>query len=228
MSLKMGWFGRASCAAGMTMLALAVGTARAAVALHQTDNFQDGTVMNWGGGDVVSNVSTGGPSGAGDRYLQIVSKGGFSAGSKLAADNSVQWFGNYQAAGVNELTVDLLSPASNGINLPIRVVIFGPTGGRLTSTTPFLLPDDGAWHHAVFPIGPSDLVNVSGTDTYSSAIAGVSNLMLRYDDSPPSPGGTTFAGTLGLDNITAASVPEPSTLGLLAALPLLLRRARRA
>ncbi|MDB5354920.1 MAG: hypothetical protein JWN24_1373 [Phycisphaerales bacterium] len=219
---------RVACAAGIAALAFAGGAARATIALNQIDDFQNGTTMNWSGGDLVSNVSTGGPAGGGDKYLQIVSNGGFGGGSKLATDNTVQWIGNYQAAGVNELTIDLLSPPSNGINLPIRVVIFGPTGGRLTSITPFALPDDGAWHHAVFPIGPSDLVNVSGTDSYASTITGVQRLMFRYDDSPASSGGTTFAGTLGLDNIKAAAIPEPSTLGLLVGLPFLLRRTRRA
>src|SRR3712207_4557029 len=57
-----------------------------AVTLGQVDTFQDGSTMNWQEGgnspNPPTNVASGGPAGAGDRYLENDSSGGFGAGSR--------------------------------------------------------------------------------------------------------------------------------------------------
>jgi hypothetical protein len=58
-------------------------------------------------------------------------------------------------------------------------------------------------------------------------MAGVSRMMIRHEVTPSS-GGTSFTGSVDIDNITAV-VPEPGALGLLAAalaIPLARRRRR--
>ena len=53
------------------------------------DDFEDGTTAGWHVGDPAQhpappvNVSTGGPAGAGDAYLQLQALGGSGAGSRL-------------------------------------------------------------------------------------------------------------------------------------------------
>jgi hypothetical protein len=85
-------------------------TARRAVVLGQIENFQDGSVDNWGGGDTLSNIPTGGPAGSGDKCLLIATNGNpGGTGSHLATDNTVQWAGNYLAAGITDISVDFLS-----------------------------------------------------------------------------------------------------------------------
>ncbi len=216
--------------AWVTALAM-IGSAhalRAAPIVGQVDNFQDNTTGSWGGGDTLT-TQTGGPQGSSDIYMQMVSSGGGGSGGALAAYNfdTTRWGGDYQSAGVGALSVDLLAPASNTRSpLQIRIVLFSSsTGSSFTSVTPFLLNNDGAWHHAFFPLASAGMTQVSGSETYASTISNVGRLMIRYDQTPTK-GGTVYAGTLGVDNVTA--VPEPSGLVLLSAAGFALLTRRRA
>lgn len=204
----------------MTAGTLALCGSRAlAVSAGQTDNFQDGTVANWTGGGGTSNIATGGPAGAGDKYVQ------FAANVNLATFNLNQWTGDYTAAGITDVSADLLDLPSQQ-PLSMRIVVFGPTGSRWTSTTAISIPADGNWHHAVFSLRQADLINVLPTgDTYAQTLAAVSRLMFRHDTTGSS-GGTNFVGSGALDNPTAVAAPEPAALGLLVMSGLLLRRKR--
>jgi hypothetical protein len=202
-------------------------TAKGAVTLGQSDTFQDGTTDNWAGGDTLSIIPTGGPAGSGDEYLQLISSGGGGTGSKLATSNSSQWIGNYQLAGVTAVSAEFLNP--NSVPLLMRFVLIGPTGGRYTSSVAATIPADDAWHAELFSLQSSALTEVSGSDTYAATIADVTEVLIRYDSTPTS-GGTTFAGTVGIDDITATTVPEPVGAALLATpgLALCVRRRKRS
>lgn len=56
----------------LIMIAAFVAPVRAIV-VGQIDDFQDGSTQGWGGYAVPTNVPTGGPSGAGDKYLKLTS-----------------------------------------------------------------------------------------------------------------------------------------------------------
>src|SRR4029453_3320693 len=89
------------------------------VTIGQVDNFEDGTTQNWvinllGMGSpppstLPTNVPTGGPAGAGDNYLRLTSTGiPETAGSRLVAvQYQHQWAGNYIAAGITAITMDV-------------------------------------------------------------------------------------------------------------------------
>jgi len=68
--------------------------AHAGVAFGQLDDFQSGT-QGWQQGFTSLTqptvISTGGPNGAGDPYLQNVSSGNFGSGGKQVVFNTVQW-----------------------------------------------------------------------------------------------------------------------------------------
>jgi hypothetical protein len=205
--------------AAMGWTILAATPARAIVA-GQVNTFQDGTTQGWTNGGLVappSNVSTGGPAGAGDRYLDDTTT------NRLATFNPT-WGGNYTAAGVLDLEVDFLNP--NPTPLHMRAVLFGPGGGRWTSTVPAIVPADAAWHHYAFSLREADLTQVTLPDTYAAVMASVTQLMFRHDTALSS-GGTVFSGSVRLDNV--AAVPEPAGLALLAlaAAGLPRRRPRR-
>lgn len=196
-------------------------TASAAIAGAQTDTFQDGTTQGWtigpgGAAPPPTNVSSGGPLGTGDRYLNMTTT------NRLAVLNAAQWAGDFLDAGVLDVEVDFRNP--NATPLQMRVVLFGPAGGRWTSATPALVPADNAWHHYSFSLRQTDLLNVLSGDTYADTIAGTTQLMLRHDTTGNS-GGTPFTGSIGIDNVQAI-VPEPAALGLLAALAPFLSRRR--
>ncbi len=211
---------RTLCAAIVTTTAMFAwcGGAYAITAGH-TDDFQDGTTLNWSGGGGEANIATGGPAGAGDKYLQ------YTSNSNLATYNLNQWAGDYAAPAITDVSADLMDLPTQS-PLSMRIVLFGPTGSRWTSTTATSIPADGQWHHVVFSIRQADLINVLNSgDTYAQTVGGVSRLMFRHD-TVGSSGGSPFTGSAGLDNVTAVAAPEPTSLALLAMAGLLLKRKR--
>jgi autotransporter-associated beta strand protein len=194
-------------------LAFAAVDARAITA-GQVDDFQDNTTDSWGGGDTLTTPG-GGPLGVSDLYLNLESVGGGGMGSKLATTNAFQWSGNYRAAGVTQIGMDILNPNTSPVATPlnIRIVLFGQFGSRWTSTIGNTIAADNQWHHTMFSLAQADLTLVAGTETYTQTITNVLQLQIRYDaGSTPSSGGTTFAGMMGLDNITAIGTVLPANL----------------
>ena len=67
------------------------------IPIGQTDDFEDGTPMGWGGGThdpndirtTQTNIPTGGPNGVGDSYMELATINGH-----LGTNNRVQWGGN--------------------------------------------------------------------------------------------------------------------------------------
>jgi hypothetical protein len=193
-------------------------TAPAAIIAGQADTFQDNTADNWGGGDNLA-VQSGGPAGASDLYLHLEALGGSGSGSKLSTFNAIQWAGDYAAAGITSISMDLLNPNTSPVGTPLdmRIVLFGPNGSRWSSTNANVIPADNTWHHVTFPLAEAALTQVVAGDTYGQTISNVSQLMIRYDaGTTPSSSGSTFAGTLGIDNVMAVAVPEPGSAGVLA------------
>ena len=215
---------------GLVLLALlAVARPAAGITGGLVNNFQDGTLQGWVTGPnapLPTNVATGGPAGAGDRYLLVAPL------SHLAVFNpSSDWSGNYQSASVLDVGVDFLNPNANtAANLAkMRVVLFGPTGSRWTSSNFVTVPTDNQWHHYTFSLRQSDLTQVLGSDSYATMFAGVAQIMFRHDDgtSPPGVGGgTPFSGNIGVDNVTAI-VPEPTGFAGIIASAMILKRRRR-
>jgi hypothetical protein len=87
-----------------------------AVAIGQVDRFQDLTTDGWFAGGLGTGQvppvppevnGSGGPGGAGDAFLQITAQGGTGPGSRLTAINATQWTGNYLAAGVGSIGLDV-------------------------------------------------------------------------------------------------------------------------
>ena len=75
---------------GMLAACIAMPATGFAVDLGQIDDFEDGGTAGWRKGinsaNQPMNISTGGPSGANDNYLQTISTGGFGADSKQVID----------------------------------------------------------------------------------------------------------------------------------------------
>ena len=187
------------------------GSPAAAISVGQVDDFQIGTLDNWGGGSSPTNIATGGPAGGGDRYLQITANG-----TNLGTNNPIQWAGNYAAAGVTGIRLSLQNAGPDPV--AVRLNLFGP-GGSFTTTNETVLAPASGWITAEFLIDDASLTRTSGSGTLAQTLANVSQILLRHDPDPISgpmqPNLVT--ATLGLDNITA--IPEPSS-GLLAALGL--------
>jgi hypothetical protein len=195
------------------------------VVIGQIDTFQDG-LDNWQGGvGGLAVAPTGGPAGAGDQYLQL-SSGASPLPPRMTAFNDSQWLGNFTAAGVTAVAMDLLNSGTNSLSM--RVAIREGTGSSTTpgyaSTTPFVLPPDGLWHHTVFNLNATSLTGFNSPQPLSVDLANVKDFRI-LESAAPAGVGDMVTAQVGVDNVTA--VPEPSALVLIViAVPFVWRRTR--
>jgi hypothetical protein len=192
---------------------LAFGSA-SAITADQVDDFEDGTVMGWEEGDPSpnppTNVSTGGPEGVDDNFLQNVSSGAGFAGSRMIMFNTAQWTGDYLAADV--VAIEAKMANLGGSELAMRIAIWGPPGPgttRFGSTNAAILPADGIWRTVVFGLEASDLTRFDGTATLEEVLAGVTELRILSRVGGPGWQGDEVAGTLGIDDIRAVPAQFP-------------------
>lgn len=222
---------RAPSPVAAALAALLLPAALAAqVTAGQVDTFQGGAsaTQGWvvGGAPGVVHpapptvVSTGGPGGAGDGYLQLTAVGGQGPGSRMGAINLAQWSGNYLAAGVGSISMDLANFGTS--DLYIRLLWADPNMGppsnaAVTSDVAFLAAGSG-WQTFTFSLAPGSLVTLFGTA--EGALSGATELRIFHNPEPvffgPPTSSPTVEGVLGMDNLTAvAVVPEPATVLLL-------------
>lgn len=203
----------AACWALLGMAILPAG----AITLGQSDGFDGGSLDGWGSGVAHPappvGVPGGGPGGADDGYLQITALGGVGAGSKLVAFAGPAWSGDWLAAGVDAVGLDLNNSGPAALSLRLYVV---GNGAVAITRAPILLPAGSGWTHGVFDLRPEAL------DGSPAALGQVFELRLYHGLAAVYPGEAVVA-TLGIDNVTA--VPEPAPALLLAVGLLWLRRA---
>ena len=202
----------AVCAVGGTLVVmLAAAAARGSITFGQLDDFQGGSVLGWQQGAVSqqqpSIISTGGPTGSGDEFLENISSGGFGAGSKQIMFNQAQWTGNYASAGVTRIDAQMANLGSTPLSM--RVALRGGTAGTyFSSTNAVALPADGKWHPVTFNLTASALTVVdAGTDSLADVLGSVTELRILSAASGPARNGDTIASTLGVDDIRALTLP---------------------
>lgn len=212
----------------ITVLAMA-SSASASIVAGQIDTFQGGTVMSWGGGAIETNISTGGPAGAGDRYLQVVSDGGIGPGSRMATFNQNQWAGDYAGEGVVGIAMDVRNFGSTG-DLNLRLMLLSSSGGTFTSTLDVVVANDGQWHNVFFGLTEADMTPVNDGFDYALTLGNVERLLLRHQPGAPAgqgDGAPPIEGIMGVDNIETILIPEPAALSLLTLGGLMLIRRRK-
>lgn len=204
----------------------------------QTDDFEDGTTMQWaasGFGAVnpnpPANVSGGGPAGAADNYLLLNSRGGIGPSSRLTAFNFFgQWSGDYLAAGIGSISADLRNFGSNDLHIRLLIasVDMAGTPTNIAITDSIFLPTATDWKNVSFSLNPNDLS--VGLGSIIDALSNAAVLRIFDSESGVFPGTITVA-SLSVDNITAhaAPVPIPPAVVLFgtALLPLFRRRLKQ-
>lgn len=167
-----------------------------------------------------ANIANGGPLGAGDRYMLLTSSGSQSVGGKLVVHNSAQWSGDYTAAGVTVIRMNLNNFGATNLN--IRLLFEGGANTAVT-TNAFNIAAGSGWVTAVIPIAATDLTALAGSS--ANALASTFRFRIFHGATPTFPPAPIVA-SLGVDNINA--VPEPATIAALSLGALALIRRRRA
>ncbi len=189
----------------------------AAITLGQVDDFQDGTLQGWASGapnpTPPVNVSGAGPGGAGDRAMIATATGGGGPGSRLVVFNRDQWTGDYLAAGVNAIGLDLLNLGAS--ELAIRVVLRGPGNTYATAQAAILPAGGGAYRRLALSLLPEDLELVGfGAGDVMATLGGVTELRILHSAFPASTG-DVVSGQAAVDNVTALADAVVCSPGLL-------------
>lgn len=182
----------------------------------QIDDFQDGATEAWtdgSGGSNVANISSDGPAGLNDHYLQV-SSGSFGGAARMLTFNTSQWLGNYVAAGVSGVRMDLKNFGSSAIPIHIAIREGNGTSGTpgYASSIAFSLPADGQWHQALFSLDAASLTAINSPQPLAVDLLNVADFRL-LSSTVPSTIGDAINARIGVDNITA--VPEPPTIAIL-------------
>lgn len=176
----------------------------AAVVFGQIDDFTDGTTMGWREGspspNPPTNVSTGGPNGAGDRYLRNVSIGGSDEGGRMVMMNTgSRWIGNFNSAGVTRIEGFMSNLGTTTLRMRVALTS-GST--RFASTTANVLAPGGGWQPVAFDLTASSLTRVQGTGTLATVLGNVTEIRILSSANPHFRG-DPIAGTLGTDKLRA-------------------------
>jgi hypothetical protein len=199
------------------VLSLLIASQATAVTYDQVDDFQDPDdgKAGWRGGvgfTTQQRRATGGPDGDGDAYLRVTTRR-----YHLATKNTDQWAGNYLAAGIGAIEMDLkyIIPGPRADAVEIRILLFGPGGAFASANLTDPISTD-AWERYRFGLTAADLVHVTGgTGDLTDTLTDVSKLLIRHDRADPTlPGDHPphITATLGIDNIHA--VPEPPAIDI--------------
>ena len=193
----------------LALILIATSLTARAVTLGQVDDFQDGTAQNWRiGVGPVGNVANGGPTGAGDRYIQYTSTGGFGVQSRMIVFNDSQWTGNYLGSGTTSIALDLANFGAQ--SLSVRLAFRDTDGSGYSATTPFSLAADSQWHHTAFTLTAGNFTAIgSPSVSFNDLLTSFTGQLRILSSSSPSLLGDPVAATLGIDNVQA--IPEPSS-----------------
>ena len=202
-------------------------TSRADPLLTQVDTFESGSEGWHTGGPTVPvtpvpTVPGGGPGGADDDFLLMSSTGFPGPGGRLSALNVTQWSGNYFTNGVNAIAMDLKNFGQSA--LVIRLLLAAPPFGmfgpeNIIITDGITVKAGSDWTTYTFSINPNDVTVLAGTA--NATLASAFEMRIFHNPAPAFPGPPTgiplISAQLGVDNISAAAIPEPGTVLLLAA-----------
>lgn len=173
------------------------------VTAGQTDDFQDGTTQGWRvGNNSINppvNITTGGPTGSGDNYLQYTTTGVGGADGRMVVYNQTQWAGDFTAQGIVAIEFDI-KVETNDLNIRIA---FDGGGGRFCTTNSVSVTAGSGWNHIVIPISAGDFSAVGGSDIADTLAD--ANTVRILSSSSASWTGEMVAAIMEVDNVEAAT-----------------------
>jgi hypothetical protein len=182
----------------------------AQISVGFVNDFEDGTTQGWSNGgsspNPPTNVTTGGPEGIDDNYLEEISAGGGGAGSKMVIFNSnLEWTGNYTESGTLGIGFDLRNPSNE--DLKIRIAFEGAGDNtQIASSSSINLPAQSDWRIAFLSTDPEDFVVVNGgSSTIEEVLQDVNEIRILHNPIPDF-NGASIDATLHIDNINTSLV----------------------
>jgi len=197
-----------------------------ATSLTPVNDFEDGSLFNWtyAAPSQLTNVASGGPTGAGDHWLRLETDGVSHPGGRPVTTNGSQWSGDYVATNVYAVAADLANFGAE--DLHIRFAIQGAGGERFVTTDAIVLSADANWYHLTFALDEADFTQVTGgSASFADVLFDVERIRFLVRELDPGWNGDETASVIGFDNI--ANLPEPGTLLLVGAGLAWLGRPRR-
>lgn len=184
---------------------------------------------NWVTNDV-NGITPGNP------YLEIAADGSGQLGKMITFNANAEWTGNYQAAGVTGIQLDIRN-MSDSDDVYLRMAIGNraspqQSGGTwwLSNTATFI-PLESDWMHVFLPFTEADMVVVgnimgeSDNEAFIDTFSAIQNIRILSAAVPVGAIGDEFLGDVGIDNV--ALVPEPSTMPLIGLGALMVYYGRR-
>ncbi len=176
---------------------------------NQPFDFEDGTTQGWIIGNSGSaqfppmNVSTGGPNGVDDNFLEYTSSGvPFEAGSKMVIFNTSQsGSSDFTSQGILGIRFNV-QVLTNDLNL--RIAILG-SGTRICTSNAVSVAAGGGWTTVIIPISATDMEVVQGGSTIAAALSNVATMRILSSSSPTWDAPDEINATLRIDNITAVT-----------------------
>lgn len=186
--------------------------------LGQLDTFETGSQGWFTGGVMVpaqpAEILSNGPTG---NFMLLSANGGSGANGRLTVLNDSQWAGNYLAAGVSLITMDVrnLGQTDLYLRLMFEDPMFGPPTNIAFSTVPIFVAAGSGWTSIGFVVAPGSLTSGLPGGTVIGALTGTTAIRLYHSQNPGFPNPVfpidPVEGQLGVDNIRASAVPEPAT-----------------
>lgn len=173
----------------------------ASAAFGGVDDFEMG-LDGWqnGGAANVPTVQMGGPTG---QFMRAVSSGSGGAGGKMVVFNqSAKWTGDYTAANIGQVTMQVNASGANDLN--VRLVVSNGTGGAGTewvSTTSCDVTMGSGWQTCILPISQAAMTQFGG-DAFATVMGSVAELRIVSAAAPNGHLGDQIAAQMDIDNIT--------------------------
>lgn len=201
--VRVGW-----CALLAVLAVPALVPSGQAIVIDMVDDFQTGSLSNWRIGGAYQGpeiVSDAGPLGAGDFALRIESSNDFIKPPRLLVYNQSQWAGDWTAAGIERVTMDVRNPSSFHLTMRFALAgdggFFSQGGGDTYVTDGVLVPNDDAWHTITFDVTSAGFHPYGGEDI-AGALENVSAVRILHNTQVDTKG-ATVAGSFLVDNIHA-------------------------
>jgi hypothetical protein len=166
-----------------------------AITLNQVDTFNNETTQGWGVNRFANPITPvgieldGGSSGVAGDHALLMDSNEYGIG-RLVIINESQWTGNWTAAGVTRITMDVKNP--NAFTLSMRLGISGPnppssggSGTNFVTKVAVPVPADNAWHSISFDVSAADFAFVNiGSENIAAALASVAHFRILHDRWP--------------------------------------------